>query len=74
MSTKKKNPTSLQDGVGKSWRDSDFECPECGNIGQVYTSAVAPYYWDGDELECKECGLQGGVQCDEDGATESWDW
>ncbi len=78
MNTKKQNSItetpSSQGGVIKTWRDSDFECPECGNTGQVYTSAVAPYYWDGDELECKECGLKGGVQCDEDGATDIWDW
>ena len=58
----------------KEWRDSCFECPECGNTAQVLTSAEEPYYWDGDELECKECGLKGGVQCDEDGATDLWDW
>lgn len=58
----------------KEWRDSCFECPECGNTAQVLTSAEKPYYWDGDELECKECGLKGGVQCDEDGATDLWDW
>jgi predicted RNA-binding Zn-ribbon protein involved in translation (DUF1610 family) len=65
---------SSQGGVVKSWRDSDFECPECGGEAKVLTNAVAPYYWDGDELECAECGLKGGVQCDEDGATETWDW
>jgi hypothetical protein len=59
---------------GKSWSESDFECPECGNIGYVFTNASYPYYWDGDELECPECKLQGGVQADEDGSYALWDW
>jgi predicted RNA-binding Zn-ribbon protein involved in translation (DUF1610 family) len=78
METKKHEPNiktqSSKGDVVKSWRDSDFECPECGENAKVCTDAVAPYYWDGDKLQCPECGLKGGVQCDEDGATDIWDW
>jgi predicted RNA-binding Zn-ribbon protein involved in translation (DUF1610 family) len=74
MSEKENEPTSNQDGLIKIWRYSDFDCPECGGAAKVLSSAKEPYYWDGDDLECEDCGLKGGVQCDEDGAFDSWDW
>lgn len=78
METKKHESTtdtqSSKGDVVKSWRHSDFYCPECGENAKVCSVEVAPYYRDGDELRCPDCGLNGGVQCDEDGATDVWDW
>jgi len=74
MSELEKDPTSNPYGTIKIWRSSDFDCPECGGSAKVLTSAKEPFYWDGDHLECVDCGLKGGVQADEGGAFDMWDW
>lgn len=57
------------------WRDSEFECPECGYTALVNTKAEEGYYYDGDELYCASCHADGQVIIDCDGdAWDLWNW
>jgi predicted RNA-binding Zn-ribbon protein involved in translation (DUF1610 family) len=56
------------------WRDTDFECPECGSIAQVRTSAPEDYFYDGDELKCTECDIAGQIIVDDGNARDYWDY
>jgi uncharacterized Zn finger protein len=50
----------------KNWKPFNDECPRCGNMAEVFTSAKDEYVYDGDNVECFECGLLGGIIVDED--------
>lgn len=61
----------------KKWKQYNDECPKCGNMPEVLTSASGEYVYDGDNVECFECGLLGCINVDEndDGigqATVTW--
>ncbi len=62
----------------KNWKDFNDECPNCGDIAEVYTSAKGEYVYDGDLAQCKGCGLEGAINVsDEDddgfcGARVDW--
>jgi Zn finger protein HypA/HybF involved in hydrogenase expression len=58
----------------KKWRDSDFECPDCGNTVMVETAAEEGYYYDGDDLYCPVCHCEGQVIIDGDDAWDHWDY
>jgi predicted RNA-binding Zn-ribbon protein involved in translation (DUF1610 family) len=55
----------------KLWRDTDFECPNCGNLAEVETSAPEDYFYDGDMLRCSECNTIGQIMIEEG---DAWDW
>lgn len=57
-----------------NWRDTEFECPECGNLALVNTRAPEGYYYDGDDLYCPVCHCEGQIMCDEGDAWDQWDW
>jgi transcription elongation factor Elf1 len=56
----------------KQWRETEFSCPECGNLADVYTNAPDEYFYDGDELKCTECDLTGQITVDEGNAWDMW--
>lgn len=59
----------------KTWRISDFECTDCGDLAEVETAAKDNFYYDGDLLRCPSCGKEGQVIIDdedEDGGI-AWD-
>jgi transcription elongation factor Elf1 len=56
----------------KKWKESDFECPDCGNTAMVHTAAEEGYY-DGDDLYCPVCHCEGQVMADEGEAWDHWD-
>jgi predicted RNA-binding Zn-ribbon protein involved in translation (DUF1610 family) len=74
MKESEKVTTSNKNGIIKLWRATDFECPECGDMAEVETSAPKDFFFDGDALRCVECEAKGQIMVDEGHAWDSWDW
>ena len=60
----------------KTWKLFEDECPICGNVSLVFTSAkLEGYAQDKDEARCADpiCANKGIIDCDENGARIVWD-
>ena len=54
----------------ENWVFTNFDCPDCGESLECYTSLSDESYHDGDPLRCPECGRTGCVVVYENGIAE----